>query len=170
MTQTLLAFTVAGIRLGLEAAHVVEVLPSLRLVTPPEMPPLLRGFITVTGRLIPVIRLEKILHGPQYENQGMGLEDRLVVARLGRLEVAWVAGADMEPLSFRTRDCVALPPDHVLNNCASHIVPGGAEPVVVLATEKLLLEEERLRLDQLRQMAADRISLLKVQPSLPTAC
>lgn len=169
MTQTLLAFTVAGIRLGLEAAHVVEVLPSLRLVTPPEMPPLLHGFIAVAGRLIPVIRLEKILHGPHFDSQRMGLEDRLVVARLGRLEVAWVAGADMEPMSYRTRDCVVLPPDHLLNNCASHIVPGALEPVVVLSTEKLLLEEERLRLDQLRQMAAERISLLEVQPLLQAA-
>lgn len=138
----------------------VEVLPNLRLVTPPEMPPLLRGFMAFGGKLVPVIRLEKLLHGAMEDTTATGrLTDRLVVARLPGMEVAWLAGADMEPLSYRTRDVTPLPDDHVLNNCASHVLPQ-TPPIIVLDADKLLLEGERTRLEQLRQRASERACLL----------
>lgn len=161
MMRTLLAFSTAGVRLGLDAASTVEVVRSVRLLTPPEMPPLVRGFMNVGGRLIPVIRLERLLGGAgaAVESSELRLTDRVVIAQLGEMEVAWVAGADMEPLTFRTRDIVPLPADHVLNNCATHLLPQ-TPPVILLSAEKLLLESERLRLAQLRERAAERLSLL----------
>lgn len=162
MMRTLLAFSTAGVRLGLDAASTVEVVRSVRLLTPPELPPLVRGFMDVGGRLIPVIRLEKLLGGTQtpVEEKELGLTDRVVIASLADTEVAWVAGADMEPLSYRTRDIVPLPADHVLNNCATHLLPQ-TPPVILLSADKLLLESERLRLEQLRERAAERLSLLE---------
>lgn len=162
MMRTLLAFSTAGVRLGLDAASTVEVVRSVRLITPPELPPLVRGFMDVGGRLIPVIRLEKLLGGTQasQEEKELGLTDRVVIARLADTEVAWVAGADMEPLAYRTRDIVPLPADHVLNNCATHLLPQ-TPPVILLSADKLLLESERLRLEQLRERAAERLSLLE---------
>ncbi len=167
MMRTLLAFSTAGVRLGLDAASTVEVVRSVRLVTPPELPPLVRGFMDMGGRLIPVIRLEKLLGGAETDmgdaaggDAPLRLTDRVVVARLADTEVAWVAGADMEPLAYRTRDAVPLPADHVLNNCATHVLPQ-TPPVILLSAEKLLLEGERLRLAQLRERAAERLALLE---------
>ncbi len=165
MTRTLLAFSTAGVRLGLDAASTVEIVRCVRLVTPPELPPLVRGFMDVGGRLIPVIRLEKLLMGRQSieEHADLGLTDRMVIARLAETEVAWAAGPDMEPLTYRTRDIVPLPADHVLNNCATHLLPQ-TPPVILLSAEKLLLESERMRLEQLRERAAARLALLDATP------
>ncbi len=160
----MLAFSVAGVRLGLDAASTVEVVPGVELVAAPEMPPLLRGFLRVADRLIPVIRLEKLLHGAADEAQdaAMRLSDRVIIARLQDGQVAWVAGPDMEPLVYRTRDVMPLPADHVLNNCASHVLPQ-IPPVILLNADKLLLESERLRLEQLRQMTVERTALLQAE-------
>lgn len=162
MMRTLLAFSTAGVRLGLDAASTVEVVRSVRLLTPPELPPLVRGFMNVGGRLVPVIRLEKLLGStqPPLEEGEMSLADRVVIARVGDTQVAWVAGADMEPLAYRTRDMVPLPADHVLNNCATHLLPQ-TPPVILLAADKLLLESERMRLEQLSGRVAERLSLLE---------
>ncbi|MGV3662383.1 MAG: chemotaxis protein CheW [Prosthecobacter sp.] len=172
MTRTLLAFSTAGVRLGLDAAATVEVVRSVRLVTPPELPPLVRGFMDVGGRLIPVLRLEKLLNGARAPEANVAeeedadtalrLTDRVVIARLADTEVAWVAGADMEPVTYHAQDVAPLPADHVLNNCATHVLTlPQAPPVILLSAEKLLLEGERLRLAQLRERAAARLALLE---------
>lgn len=171
MNRTLLAFSVANVRWGLDAAHVQEVIPAVRLVTPPEMPPLMQGFIAIDGTLVPVIQLEKLLH-PEARSQptpSLKLTDRLVIARLKKTPIAWVAGNDVELLPYRTREMMPVPEDHVLNNCAASILPH-APPVVVLDPDRLLLEGEQLRLEQLRQREADRQALLADAPPLsPTA-
>lgn len=155
MNQTLLAFTLGDVRLGLNAAHVVEVLPMMRLVVPPEMPPLLRGFAAIGRDLVPVIHLERLLGQAVPPAQAVELQDRLIIARIPGGRLAWRSGPGMEPLPYRTRDVVALPPDHVLNNCASGVLPE-QPPVILLEPAKLLLESERLRLEELCEKATAR--------------
>lgn len=164
MLRTVLTFSIGDIRLGLDASHVQEVIPSVRLVTPPEMPPLVRGFIALHGGLIPVIRLEKLLDGGNTVSPAMKLSDRLIIAKLGGSQVAWLAGAGMEPLSYRTRDVADLPEDHVLNNCAFGVLQQ-TPPVILLEPDKLLLASERQRLEELRQRATDRMAMLGLEPA-----
>ncbi|TDU71345.1 chemotaxis signal transduction protein [Prosthecobacter fusiformis] len=164
MTKTVLAFSMGDVRLGLDASAVVEVIPTVKLVTPPEMPPLLRGFIAINGGMIPVIHLEKLLNGAGTVTAEMKLSDRLVIAKLGGVEVSWVASAAMEPISYRTRDTVPLPEDHVLNNCAERVLPL-TPPLILLEPDRILLMGETLRLEQLRQRAEDRERLLMVETS-----
>lgn len=166
MNQTALVFSAAGIRLGLGVSAVVEVVPSVRLVTPPEMPALLRGFLSMNRTLIPVLRLEKLLNSAAAESESdapLGLADRLIIARLGGRQAAWAASADMEPLSYRSRETLPLPSGHVLNNCASQILPY-EPPVILLNPDKLLTAAEQMRLDQLCQMTQERLSRLGLEP------
>lgn len=168
MNRSLLAFSVANVRLGLDAAHVQEVVPAVKLLTPPELPPLIRGFLSISDRLIPVIHLEKLLQpvGKDTPTPAMKLTDRLVIARLKGKPVAWIAGNDVELLPYRTREMTPLPDSHVLNNCAASILPQ-VPPVILLDPDHLLLEGEHLRLEQLRQREVDRQSLLADAPSSP---
>lgn len=160
MNRTMLAFSIGDVRLGLDAASMVEVLPNVRLVTPPETPPLLRGFLALGSQLVPVLRLEQLLATTEAESgERHVLTDRIIVARVRGAEVAWVAGAAMEPLAYRTRDLTPLPEGHVLNNCASHILPM-QPPIIVLDADKLLLEGELARLAQLQARAAERLAML----------
>ncbi|MEN3939830.1 chemotaxis protein CheW [Prosthecobacter sp. SYSU 5D2] len=159
----MLTFSIGGVSLGLDASHVQEVIPSVRLVTPPEIPPLVRGFVTFHGGLIPVIRLEKLLDGgAEPSSPAMKLSDRIIIARLGGTQVAWLAGAQMEPLSYRTRDVAELPEDHVLNNCAFGVLQH-TPPVILLEPDKLLLASEIRRLAELRQRAASRMAMLEME-------
>lgn len=159
MNQTLLAFTLGDVRLGLNAAYVAEVLPMMKLVTPPEMPPLLRGFAALGRELVPVIHLERLVGQPVPEVQNVSLQDRIIVARISGGRLAWCSGPDMEPLPYRSREVNPLPPDHVLNNCAVGVLPG-QPPITMLEPDRLLLEAERLRLEELRAKASARQSWL----------
>lgn len=166
MLRTVLTFSIGEVCLGLDASHVQEVIPSVRLVTPPEMPPLVRGFVSFHGGLIPVIRLEKLLNaGDEKTGPGaaMKLSDRIIIARLGGSQVAWLAGAEMEPRSYRTRDVAELPAEHVLNNCAFGVLPQQAPPVILLEPDKLLRASELMRLEELRQRASERMAMLGME-------
>lgn len=155
MNQTLLAFTLGDSRLGLNAAHVVEVLPMMKLITPPEMPPLLRGFAAIGRELVPVIHLERLMGQEVPAAPSVDLQDRIIVIRIPGGRLAWRSGPDMEPLPYRTREVNPLPPEHVLNNCASGVLPG-TPPITVLEPDLLLLEAERLRLQELCAKATAR--------------
>lgn len=160
--KNILAFSVHGTRLGLDVFHIVEVIPSVQLVIPPEMPPLLRGFISIRKTLVPVIRLEKLLQGKDAADAAMQLSDRLIITQMGDLQVAWLADAEMEPLSYRQSEQVALPANHVFNHCAGYVLPH-TPPVILLDLDKILLEGERVRLEQLRQMESERQALLGME-------
>lgn len=167
MTKSYLAFTVRGVRLGLETTYVKEVLPAMQLLAPPEMPPLLRGFLRLRGALIPVIRLDLLVQGTAAATDApppMQLHDRLVVARLGGMETAWIASADMEPITCQTSDSEPLPEDHVLNNCARAVLPR-TPPVILLEPDRLLLAAEKQRLEELQDMTQRRLEWT-VAPSL----
>jgi chemotaxis signal transduction protein len=160
MLRTVLTFSIGGVLLGLDASHVQEVIPSMQLVTPPEMPPLLRGFVSFHGGLIPVIQLEKLVNGSaETAASAMKLSDRIIIAKLGGAQVAWLAGEEMETLTYLSRDVVELPPEHVLNDCAFGMI-AQSPPVILLEPDRLLLVGEQIRLQELQQRVSDRMAML----------
>ncbi len=159
--KTALVFSVAQARLGLDIAQVEEVLPMVRLVKPPEMPGVLRGFVNLEGALIPVIRLENLLQldtsaGSWSPEQD--LSSVIVVANLAGLLVAWMAEDDVSTLRYDAAATVKLPANHVLNNCAERVIARTPpEPsIVLLDASRILLESERVRLVELQLRASDR--------------
>jgi chemotaxis-related protein WspB len=59
----LLLFEAGGQRYGLECAHVIEVLPRVRLQTVPDMPSWFAGLFAYRGRATPVIDLTQLITG-----------------------------------------------------------------------------------------------------------
>jgi len=161
--KTALVFSVAHARLGLDISHVEEVLPIVRLVKPPEMPKILRGFVNIGGTLIPVIRLENLLRlnaGSTPWAPEIDLSSTIIVADLSGLKVAWMAAPDANILTYAASETVRLPSDHVLNNCAAQVIARTPpEPsIVLLDPARLLLESERVRLAELQSREQDRIA------------
>jgi purine-binding chemotaxis protein CheW len=157
-----LAFSLSRVRLGLEVSCVREVLPCAKLVRPPEMPRLLRGFLNLDGHLIPVVRLEQLLQlaleDPHWKPETQP-QSRIIVAELEGQPVAWLVDEGVELLRFEKTQTVKLPRDHTLNNCASEVIPRPPPEmsIVLLDPGKLLLESERTRLAQLRSREQERL-------------
>jgi len=153
--KTALVFTIAQGRLGLDIGQVEEVLPMVRLVKPPEMPAVLRGFVNLEGVLIPVIRLENLLRldtSADSWHPETNLSSVIIVANLSGLLVAWMAEEDVSTLRYDSTATVRLPTNHVLNNCAERVIARTppVPSIVLLEAERLLLESERVRLVELQ--------------------
>lgn len=88
MSQSILVFRVDGLRCGIDAAAVIEILPALALRPLAGQPEFVAGAMDLRGSAIPVLDLRVRLGGPY---QAMRLSDRFVVARAqGRPIALWV--------------------------------------------------------------------------------
>ncbi len=160
--KTALTFGVGEARLGLEVSGVHEVVPMAELVTTPEMPPLLRGFLNLEGELVPVIRLENLLH-LDFSNRRWAPESdvtaKILVARTEQGHVAWMTDPGLSLVSYHDGDTARLPASHVLNECAQRIIPRPPpEPsIVLLETDRLLLQKEKTILRQLTEREQSRL-------------
>jgi len=162
MTKTALEFSIAGARLALDLAHVVEVLPAVSLVKPPETPPLLRGFVNVEGRMIPLLRLERLLRlqvRDQVWNPEEDLSSMIVLAEVDEIVLGWMVMGDARMISYDRTETVKLPSQHVLNNCAEWVIARKPpEPsIVLLEMNRLLLEKERVMIAELRDREEARL-------------
>ncbi len=166
MTHHALTFSVAGARLGLDIDSVHEVLPSLKLSLLPEMPPLVRGFLTLDQETIPVIRLETFLNVPPLPDS-LGLNDRIIVANLPGLRVAWVTEPHLEPITYRRAELLPVPPGLILNGCALGLL-ATTPPTALLSPSRLLMEAETQWLSELQQRTQERLSHLPSLESLST--
>ncbi len=162
MPNAALEFSIAGARLALNLPHVVEVLPVVRLVKPPEMPKMLRGFVNVQGQLIPILRLEHLLQLDVSEDwqPEENLNGMIVIVHLGEVLAGWMTDGDARMLSYGFPEMVRLPADHVLNNGAEWVIARTPpEPSIVLIDpSRLLLEKERVRLTELQERENERLA------------
>lgn len=155
-------FRSAGVRWGLSATGVVEVLPNLPVERPPGSPKALAGFANLAGEPLAVVRLA-MLFGTE-EPQGDELYHHIIRlagsaggAHLGLL-VERVLDVDaradgMAPLSTAQSVNEALVGNLIV----------GAEMVPLLDRGRLLLVEERQRIDELAAAAAERLADLKAE-------
>ena len=163
MTKTALEFHIAGARLALDLANVVEVLPCLALVKPPEMPPMLRGFANVEGRMVAMLKLDHLLKLQGVDKSAWNPEDDLgsmiVIARLQDTVIGWMVQGNVRMLNYDHSEMVRLPAQHVLNNCAEWVIARTPpEPsIVLLEMSKLLLEKERRVLLELQDRENERL-------------
>lgn len=97
-----LIFRIDGLRCGLDAARVLEVLPALAVRPLPGAAPFVAGTIDVRGTVVPVLDLRVRFGRPR---RAMQLSDRLILARAhGRTLAVWVDV--VEGLVSRDRDAL----------------------------------------------------------------
>ncbi|WP_374471427.1 chemotaxis protein CheW [Phenylobacterium sp.] len=155
-------FRSAGVRWGLAAAGVVEVLPNLPVERPPGSPKALAGYANLAGEPLAVVRLARLFgaeepQGDELYHHILRLAASAGGARLGLL-VERVLDADA-----RADGMGPLSSSQSVNEAVVGNLVIGADMVPLLDWGRLLLMEERQRIDELATAAAERLADLKAE-------
>jgi len=143
--QQVLAFEVAGRRLGLPAQLLREVVRAVAIAALPKAPPIVEGVINMRGTLVPVLDIRQRFGLPPTP---VALEQHLLIAQAGGRLVALRVDRALELVGV----------DETTIESASAVAPG-AEYVAGIATlaDGLLVIhdlERFLSLDEARQVDA----------------
>jgi purine-binding chemotaxis protein CheW len=134
--------------------RVREIVHMARLLRPPGLPPLLEGFLNLEGTAVPVVRLGRLFGQPE---EPPGLYTPLLILSAGDRPLALMAEEITGLLSVEHQALVPVQEDRVFNNCVEAEIRLDGRLVHLLSAERLLLEEERLRLAQLQEAAQRRL-------------
>jgi purine-binding chemotaxis protein CheW len=156
-----LVFEIAGDSFAIPLDAVREILPLPLLSHPPGIPSLLEGFLNLGGQAIPVLNPTRLfrLQGPR-----PGPYSHLIVLEK--------TGASLAILVDHVAETAEIPKESVMpvgqslsfNGCLEGDVRVGRRTVHMLALDKLLLEEERSRIAELRAMEQERLRELEESP------
>jgi purine-binding chemotaxis protein CheW len=152
------AFQVADQAYGLPVHFVREILPMAWLSRPPGLPPVLAGFLNLRGTAVPVVRLAYLLG---LTDRPPGLYTPLIHVRCLGTSMALLVDAVIGILRVDESVVVPLQQNSSFNNCAVGLATSGGTNVVLLSEERLLSEEERIRLGELAAIEQARLSKLE---------
>ncbi len=127
----------------------------------PGQPPLLSGFLNLRGSSVPVVFLRRLFRLPPSEPS---LYTPLIIAKLPpaarhRETLLGLCADRVVGVKELDRDSLhPLPRDHSLNDCAEAQFEDGGERIAALSLERLLLSEERKRLEELSAESRRRLA------------
>lgn len=153
----LVVFDVGGRNCAVPAACVREVVHYAELACPPGMPKLLEGFLNYAGEVLPVVRLDRLF---DLGGKAPGLYSPMLVLRAPYGPLALLVDS-VRAVTAVARDAL-LPAEGsaAFNGCLEAELTLRDETVHVLAPERILLEQERRRMDELRGMVERRLAEL----------
>ena len=99
----LVVFTLGEQRYGLRLAVVERIVRAVEITALPSAPDIVLGVINVAGRVVPVVNIRKRFGLPDKE---MGLDDRLIIARLARRTVALLVDCESAVVEVPQGDIV----------------------------------------------------------------
>jgi len=145
-------FGLSGRTLALPAAAVGRFLPLPALEAPPALPPVVAGVFRWHGRVVPVLRLDRLL----------GLED----STLGLYATLLLLERDDGPLALavdRVHGIADAAPQEIAEDlsfegCALAVIPYGAGTATLLDPGRLLTLAEERRLEDFRTQAEERLA------------
>jgi purine-binding chemotaxis protein CheW len=154
--STYVVFALESRTCALPQRDVAEILPLARLWRPPGAPALIAGILNLAGEAVPVVSMRALF---QLGDEPPGLYAHILLLSSTAQEARHAFLVD------RAMDVVAV--DEVqpvaesdsLNGCVIGELPlrdGGVAHL--LATDRILMEKEKLRLGQLRQAAQARLA------------
>jgi purine-binding chemotaxis protein CheW len=149
-----LIFQVAKYRCGISCAQTNEILPIAAPLRVPGQPPILNGFLNLRGTMVPLILLRQFLGLPAAK-----LEEytpMIVVKARGQL-LALVVDRVLEVEHIERSQMTPLEEGHTLNDFADGQVQRGETSFTMLNVERLMLSEERQRLQELSLEARRRV-------------
>ena len=154
-------FSVADHRLALPGEAVRKVLAMPRLETVPAMPPVLQGVMVVGGAAVPVLRLDVLFGLPRREP---GIYTPLLLLDRPDGPLALMADAVLAVAAVSPRDLAPLDPAASFNRCVRATWTAGGATVHLLDPQALLSAAEEARLEELRAIAAQRLSAWQGAP------
>jgi purine-binding chemotaxis protein CheW len=158
---TVVVLRLGGERCALRAEEVREIVPMARLARPAGLPSLLEGFLNLRGAAIPVLRIDRLFGLPPLQP---GLNTPLVVLRGSLLPLALLVERAEEVVAVPDAAFLPVPAEHSFQDCALAILrlEPGSEPIHLLSSERLLLEQEVRRVGELREAAQKRVQELEL--------
>lgn len=154
---TLVTFDVAGQTYALSAQAVERILPSAEVDCPPLAPTVLHGFLNIGGQIVPVLQLSRLFQLP---DAALGLWTPLIVLRHAARRLALLVDRVHQVVDIEADALKPLPPGHALNDCVQAVWRSPTGAVLLLSTEQLLLQQEHRRIDELQELARQRLGEL----------
>jgi purine-binding chemotaxis protein CheW len=126
-----------------------------RLVRPPSLPSPLEGILNLAGRLVPVLRLDRLLQLPP---QPPGMYSMLIVlkgASTGSL--AMLVDRVSEVLAVPASALLPVGKEDSFNACVEAVVSVRGQTIHLLSPARILLEKERQTLSEFQTIAQQRL-------------
>jgi purine-binding chemotaxis protein CheW len=136
-------FALAGTRYGIEATHVLEVLPLRELTPVPCTPPCILGVMNHRGRILPILDLRRLLALAVHE---VAAQSRVVAVEAGGMTFGILA--DAVPGTIRVEAHAVMPPPVTLPNDHQTFVQGVTAEMVAILNLEVLARDPRLTVDE----------------------
>jgi purine-binding chemotaxis protein CheW len=153
-----LVFRLDDLAYAVPIANVEEIVPMAELISVAGAPSFLAGFLDVGGQLVAVVSMRRLLAMPDRPRE---LYTPLVILKSTPLSIA--LEVDDVTQIVELDDSVSIAQGNSLNDCASAVARIDGRPVVLLAPERILLEQERRRLGELAESAQRRLAELDAE-------
>lgn len=155
--SALVVFDIAGRNCAVPAACVREVVHFAELAYPPGMPPVLEGFLNYAGEALPVVRLARLF---DLIGKAPGLYAPMLVLRPAHGAIVLLVDAVRSVTTVPDSALQPVSDSSAFNGCLRAELSLRGEPVHLLALDRLLLEQERRRMAELRGMVEERLAAL----------
>lgn len=132
------------------------------LAQSPGQPSILEGFLNLRGVAVPVVRLDRLFAFPPAP---VGLYTPLIVLKGPRHPTALLVDSILDLAASPAEAWQPLDDSSSFNGCARAQLDWNGRRIIVLAPERLLLEQERQCLADLQSQAQRRIGELEGKPA-----
>jgi purine-binding chemotaxis protein CheW len=152
-------FRIDGQEAALARIEVTEILPTARLDRPVGAPRALAGFLNLAGQPLAVLRLGTLIGATTDTPQGDDLYSHIIRLRdaPGRPSIGLLVDRVIDAAAV-AQDTAAAPSDDSLNGCVAQTLTIQGRFVPRLATERLLLAQEALRLEEMSLAITARLA------------
>jgi purine-binding chemotaxis protein CheW len=157
----IIVFDVCGVACALHRNAVWELLPLPRLWRPPALPRPVAGFFNLSGRAVPVIRLNVLfgLEGDQDNAEAELYRHLILIEGLGQSgPSALLVDRVLDVMKIDSSQLSSVPEGSTLNGCVEAEITVGGRLIHLLSLERLLFAEEQQALAELGLTAQDRLS------------
>lgn len=158
--RSLLVFLLSGQQYGIPLQDLREIVAIPQLSRYPGLPDILAGFLNLGGIAIPVLRLDRLFGVP---DQVPGIYTPLIVLRHPDSHLALMVEKVSHIVSVSEDVIVPVPDHHSFNDCVVGVATLTDRIVLILSTERLLLEKEQQCLAEFQDREQMRLRTLEGQ-------
>jgi purine-binding chemotaxis protein CheW len=160
--HSLVVFRVGDDSFAVPVDAVAEVVPIAWLSRPPHMPFIVHGILNLGGVAVPVLRTDRLLG---MADSAFGLDASILVMKGGSAPLGLLVGHVEGVRPAAEFEILPLADRQSFQGCLAAELDGPGGCIHLVAWDKMLLEEERLRLDQFQRQTQDRLADLAEMPA-----
>ncbi len=155
--NTYLLVSVSGVRCGIPASAIREVLHIPELHRPMGTPAIIQGMLQIGDGVVPVLRLDRLFNLPEFS---FGLYSPVIILKNTRIALS-VLVESVESLVEISQDQIRpVESDLTFNSCIQAQAFHGGEAVSLLRIDSILVEEEARILDEFIRWSTNRLALI----------